>query len=149
MGVLKSKIGPSLKLRTGPSFFTVFPICVVFLGMFINTNSVTLCHNTAFVFAKFWGCQKLGFQKDCLFMLEKEKQKKEKQTKWKRPKKPYKNSCFLRWSSKNVKKQKNRFYQKMPDTICVRKGEKRAFSCRLFFWPKCFLDQNSVNQEKL
>ena len=34
------------------------------------------------------------------------------------------------------------FKQKLPDTICVRKGEKRAFSCtlsvlaKMFFGPK-------------
>ena len=56
---------------------------------------------------------------------------------------------FLRWSSKNVKNQKNGFLQKLPDTICVRKGEKRAFSCTLSVLAKCFLAQNSVNQETL
>ena len=46
-------------------------------------------------------------------------------------KKPYK-IVFLRWSSKNVQNpQKMDFLQKLPDTICVRKGEKRAFSCTL------------------
>ena len=53
----------------------------------------------------------------------------------------YKNSVF-RWSSKNVKNQTNGFFQKLLDTSCVRKGEKRAVSCTLsvlaknFFWPK-------------
>ena len=59
-------------------------------------------------------------------------------------KKPYKNRVFLRWSCKNVKNQKKWiFLQKLPDTICVRKGEKkRAFSCtlsvlaKIFFGPK-------------
>ena len=42
------------------------------------------------------------------------------------------------------------FFQKLPDTICVRKGEKKAhFRAHYLFWPKFFLDQNSVNQEKL
>ena len=42
-----------------------------------------------------------------------------------------------------MKNQKKDFFlQKLPDTICVRKGEKRAFSCTLSvlakkcFWPK-------------
>ena len=58
-------------------------------------------------------------------------------------KKPYKNSVFLRWSSKNVKNQKMDFFlQKLPDTICVRKGEKtRIFVHTIcfgqkIFWPK-------------
>ena len=58
-------------------------------------------------------------------------------------KKPYKNRVFLRWSSKNVKDQKKWiFSKKLPHTICVRKGEKRAFSCtlsvlaKIFFGPK-------------
>ena len=45
-----------------------------------------------------------------------------------------KNRSFLRWSCKNVKNQKKWifFLQKLPDTICVRKGEKkRASSCTL------------------
>ena len=42
------------------------------------------------------------------------------------------------------------FLQKLADTICVRKGEKkRAFSCTLsVFGQKFFLAQNSVKQEK-
>ena len=42
------------------------------------------------------------------------------------------------------------FLQKLPDTICDRKGEKNAhFRAHYLFWPKNFLDQNSENQEKL
>ena len=37
----------------------------------------------------------------------------------------------------------------MPDTVCVRKGEKRAFSCTLSVLAKIFLDQNSAKQETL
>ena len=41
------------------------------------------------------------------------------------------------------------FKQKLADTICVRKGEKNAhFRAHYLFWPKHFLAQNSVNQEK-
>ena len=56
---------------------------------------------------------------------------------------------FLRWSSKNMKNQKKMdFQQKLPDTICVSKGEKTHFRAHYLFWPY-FFDQNSVNQEKL
>ena len=50
-----------------------------------------------------------------------------------------------------MKNQKKGFFlQKLPDTICVRKGEKNAhFRAHYLFWPKFFLDQNSVKQEKL
>ena len=42
------------------------------------------------------------------------------------------------------------FFQKLPDTICVRKGEKEAhFRAHYLFWPKIVLPQNSVNQETL
>ena len=61
-----------------------------------------------------------------------------KEKKWKRPKKPYKNCFFWRWSCKNVKNQKNGFLQKLPDTICVRKGEKTHFRAHYLFWPKIF-----------
>ena len=44
---------------------------------------------------------------------------------------------FLRWSSKNVKNQKN------------RKGETKRIFVHTICLAKSFLDQNSVNQEKL
>ena len=67
MHAVKLKTGPrfggfrvknwsKLKVKNWSKFFTAFHIFVVFLGMFINTNSVTLCQNS--VFAIFWGCQK-------------------------------------------------------------------------------------------
>ena len=47
-------------------FFIVFPIFIVFLGIFRNTNSATVCQNS--VFAQFGGCQKWGFRKEnCIF----------------------------------------------------------------------------------
>ena len=39
------------------------------------------------------------------------------------------------------------FEQKLPDTICVRKGEKRVFSCTLSVLAK-FFGPNSENQKK-
>ena len=54
-------------------------------------------------------------------------------------KKTYKNSFLWPWSCKNVKNQKNGFFflQKLPDTICVRKGEKNAhFRAHYLFWAK-------------
>ena len=56
---------------------------------------------------------------------------------------------FLRWSSK-MRKIEKWIFQKLPDTICVRKGEKtRIFVNTICFGQKCFWDQNSENQEKL
>ena len=47
-------------------------------------------------------------------------------------------------------KKKTDFLQKLPDTICVRKGEKtRIFVHTICFGQDFFLDQNSVNREKL
>ena len=57
--------------------------------------------------------------------------------------KPYKNRFFLRWSSKNVKKQKKWIFSKNCLTLFVSGREKkRAFSCtlsvlaKIFFGPK-------------
>ena len=49
------------------------------------------------------------------------------------------------------KSKKMDFLQKLPDTICVRKGEKRTriFVHTICFGQKIFLAQNSANQEKL
>ena len=57
-GDFKVKNWSKLKVKNWSKFFFVhcFPIFTVFLGIFENTNSVTLCQNS--VFAKFWGCQK-------------------------------------------------------------------------------------------
>ena len=49
----------------------------------------------------------------------------------KKAKKTYKNS-FSEGGHPKMKNKKTIFLQKLPDTICVRKGEqKRAFSCTL------------------
>ena len=64
-----------------------------------------------------------------------------KKKKWKRPKNAIKIG-FLRWSCKNVKNKKMDFFlQKLPDTICVRKGKTRIFVhticlAKKLFWPK-------------
>ena len=67
---------------------------------------------------------------------------KRKGRKWRRPKNPIKIVFFKVVIQKCKKSKKMHFLQKLPDTICVRKGEKRAFSCPLSvlakkcFWPK-------------
>ena len=65
--------------------------------------------------------------------------------------KPYKNRVFLRWSSKNVKMQKKWVFSKNCLTLFVsgREQKMRIFVHTICFGQKCFLDQNSVNQEKL
>ena len=78
------------------------------------------------------------------FLCWRNRNKKMKKKAMEKTKKPYKNWVFQRWSSKNVEKSKKLdfFLQKLPDTICVRKGEKRAFSCtlsvlsKILFWTK-------------
>ena len=119
-------------LKTGPSFvFTVFPRFIVFFGIFENTNSVTLCQNS--VFAKFWGCQKWGFRKEncifCFFFLcwsNRNRKNMEKTPK------PYKNSVF-KWSSKNVKNQKQwiLFCKNCLTLFVSGREKKRVFSCTL------------------
>ena len=128
-----------------------FRIFIVFLGMFQNTNSVTLCQNSVF-FCKIVGISKRGFRKEncifcflsfCLFYvgeIETEKRKKNKQN-GKRSQNPIK-IVFFEVVIHRCEKSKNGFLAKLPDTICVRKGEKRAFSCTLsvlaknLFWTK-------------
>ena len=66
----------------------------------------------------------------------------------KRPKNPYKMSAFEGGHPKIRKMKKMDFLQKMPDTICDRKGEKtRIFVHTISFGPKLFWDQNSENQK--
>ena len=79
--------------------------------------------------------------------IETEKRKKGK---WKRPKNPIK-IVFFKVVIQKCEKSKNGFFlQKLPDTICVRKGEKtRIFVHTICFGQKIFWAQNSVNQEKL
>ena len=110
-GVLMLKSGPSLKLKSGPSFFHCFPhFYSVFWGIFRNTNSATVCQNS--VFAKFGGCQKWGFERKLHFLFFpflcwKNRNRKKKRMKMeKNPKKTINIGFFLRWSSKNVKKTK-------------------------------------------
>ena len=137
------KTGPRVVLKTGPSFFTVFP--------YKKTQIVSHCAKIVF-FANCRDVRNEVFEKKIAFfvfvfflMLETEKQKKNK--KWKRPPNPIKIG-ILRWSSKNGKSEKC-FCCELPYTICVKKGEKRAFSCTLSVLAKIFLAQNSAHQEKL
>ena len=66
-------------------------------------------------------------------------------------KKPYKNRVFLRWSSKNAKKQKKWIFSKIAWHYLCQEGRKktRIFVHTICFGQNFFLDQNSVNQEKL
>ena len=124
----------------------------MFLGIFENTNSVTLCQNSVF-FAKFWGCQNEVFEKKIaffvfVFLCWRNRNRKKKTNKMEKAKKPYKNRFFWSLSSKNVK-IKNGFLAKIAWHYLCQEGRKSAhFSCTLsvlaiFF----FLSQYSVNQE--
>ena len=64
-------------------------------------------------------------------------------------KKTCKNGVFIKVVIQKCEKSETMdFWQKLPDTICVRKGEEtRIFVHTICFGPKFFLDQNSVNQE--
>ena len=69
--------------------------------------------------------KKIAFFVFIFFMLLTRETEKRKNTKWKRPKNPIRICVCQRWSSKNEKNvQKWIFLQKLPDTICVRKGRK-------------------------
>ena len=76
-----------------------------------------MCQNS--VFAKFWVIKNEVFEKKIaffvffFFMLENRNRKKKKNKKGKIAKNPIKIGFFLRWSSKNVKNQKNGFLAKI------------------------------------
>ena len=64
-------------------------------------------------------------------------------------KKPYK-IVFLRWSSKNVKNQKNGYLAKSAWHYLCQEGRKtRIFVHTICFGQNFFLDQNSAKQETL
>ena len=68
LGVYKLKTGPSYKLKTGPSFFWLFfPSCIVFWGIFRNTNSATNVSNLCFCIIL--GMSKMRFSKRKLHFL--------------------------------------------------------------------------------
>ena len=65
-GGFQVKNWSKFKVKNCSKFFTVFPIFIVFWGIFRNTNSAAGCQNS--VFTKFGGCQKWGFRKEnCIF----------------------------------------------------------------------------------
>ena len=72
MGFLALKTGPSLVLKTGPSFFTVFPFYSV-LGVFLKTQIVSHCAKIVFL-QNFGDIKNEVFEKKVaflFFMLEK------------------------------------------------------------------------------
>ena len=76
-----------------------------------------------------------------------------KKRKWKRPKKPIKIGVFKRVVIQKCEKKqklKNGFFAKIAWHHFGQEGRKNAhFRAHYLFWPNIFLDQNSVNQEKL
>ena len=120
----------------------------------MNTNSVTLCQNS--VFLQNFGMSKMRFSKRKLHFLflsflcwRNRNRKKEKQTKWKRPKNPIKIGFFGVVIQKCEKSKKWIFSKNCLTLFVSGREKKRAFSCTLSVLAKIFLDQNSVNQEKL
>ena len=112
--------------------------------MLRSTNSVTLCQNSAF--AKFWGCQKEVSKRKlhfCFFLFYVGELETEKEEKKGKAKKTHKNRFFKVVIPKCEKSKKMDFKQKLPDTICVGKEEKRTFSCTLYVLAKFFLDQTA------
>ena len=83
-------------------------------------------------------------------MLEREKQKRKKRKEKGKSKKPIKIGFFKVVIQKCEKSKKDFFFRKLADTICVRKGEKRAFSMQLsvlakiFFGPEQCKARNTV-----
>ena len=117
----------------------------MFWGIFRNTNSVTVCQNSAF--AKLWVIKNEVFEKKIAFFVFSFLcwRNRNKKIKWKRPKNPIKIGFFFffGWSSKNVKNQKKRIFSRKCLTLFVSGREKkRAFSCtlsvlaKMFFGPK-------------
>ena len=146
MGFLALKTGPSLVLKNWSKFFfAVFPQFYSVFWAFLETQIVQQCVKIVFlqnfgnvkneVFEK-----KIAFFVFSFFMLEIEKQKRQKKKKREKAKKPYKNRVFFKVVIQKYEKSEKRiFLQKLPDTICVRKGEKNAhFRAHYLFWPKFF-----------
>ena len=102
-GGFKVKAGPSLKLKTGPSFFCFVSLFSLFYGVFwvcLKTQIVSMCAKIEFSFAKLSGCQKWGFRIwKChffvIFLCWRQRNRRKKQTQnGKRQKKTTKNSVF-------------------------------------------------------
>ena len=137
------KAGPRVVLKTGPSFSLFSPFLKCFLGMFKNTNSVTVCQNS--VFAKLWGCQNDVFEKKIAFVyfcfLCWRNRNRKIKTKWKKAKKPYKNS-FFKVVIQKCEKSKNWSFSKNCLTLFVSGREKNVhFRAHYLFWPKMFWTQ--------
>ena len=134
-------------------FFAVFPQFYSVFWALLETQIVQQCVKIVFlqnfgnvkneVFEK-----KIAFFVFSFFMLEIEKQKRQKKRKGKKPKNPIKIGFFKVVIQKYEKSKTRIFLQRLPDTICVRKGEKTRVHT-ICFGQIFFLDQNSVKQEKL
>ena len=61
-GGFKVKLGPSLKLKIGPSFFIVYPIFTVFWG-FLETRIVSHCAKIVFFLQSFGDVKNEVFEK--------------------------------------------------------------------------------------
>ena len=83
--------------------------------------------------------KKIVFSGFCLFYVGEIVTEKGKQTKWKRPKNPIRIGFLLRWSSKNVKNQKNGFLAKIAWHYLCKEGRKNAhFRAHYLFWADMF-----------
>ena len=136
MGFYKLKTGPSYKLKTGPSFYLLFsPSFIVCLGIFRNTDSVTVCQNS--VFANFWVIKNEVFEKKIAFFLfyvgeidtKKEKMKMEK------TKKTYKNRVFKVVIQKCEQLKKVGFLPKIAWHYLCQEGRRKT---RIFVHTICF-----------
>ena len=56
---------------------------------------------------------------------------------------------FLRWSPRNVKNRKIDFSKNRLTRFVSGRKKNAHFRAHYLFWPKCFLDQNNVNQKAL
>ena len=101
----------------------------------------------------FGDVKKRGIRKEnCIFgfsfLCWRPRNRKKKNNKMEKAKNAYKNCFFWRWSSKNVKNEKNGFLAKIDWHYLCQKGRKNAhFRAHYLFWPKIFIDQNSVSRK--
>ena len=146
-GGFKVKNWSKFKVKNWSKFFHCFPQFYSVFWALLETQIVQQCVKIVFlqnlgdvkneVFEK-----KIAFFVFFFFLCWKNRNRKKKK-KMEKAKKTYKNRVCLRWSSKNVKKQKKRIFCKNCLTLFVSGREKkRAFSCTLsvlaknFFWTK-------------
>ena len=152
---LRVKNWSKFKVKNWSKLFChCFPHFYSVLGVFLKTQIVSHCAKIVFlqdfghvkneVFEK-----KIAFFVFVFFCVGEIEIEKRKTNKMEKAPKNYKMGFFSRWSSKNVKNQKNGFLAKLAWHDLCQEGRKTRIFVHTICFGQIFLDQNSVNREKL